>query len=86
MLHKYKLVPLIIWVGAPFALFPLLENDVLIYEDILHGNFVYVDCGIAEEMNYARHFHIYVFSNLSLPKGNYYKYLFTLFGKESILC
>lgn len=26
------------------------------------GNFVYVDGGIAEEMHYAKHFHIYIFT------------------------
>ena len=44
---------------------------------------MYVDCEIAKEMIYIRHFHIYIFSNLSLPKGDWCKYLCTPLGKRA---
>lgn len=50
---------------------------------ISRGNFAYVDGGITEEMTYTKHFHIYICSHLSLPKGNYYKYLCTFLGRSA---
>lgn len=80
MLPKYKAVSLF---GSRLILhiFLYTGNDVPMAR-VYH---VYVDCGIAEERDYAKHFHIYIFGNLNLPKGNC-KYLCTLWGKESILC
>lgn len=46
-------------------------------------NFVCVHGGIAEEMNYTKHFHTYIFSYLSLPKGNYCNYLCTFLGRSA---